>query len=419
MEQSKQKTINKILSFSYEELENWIRNRLHGYDKYFSIYEGHETNLRGFLADAFHHIKNEKFRDNFLEILGDMISQLRIYNPEEIEKEKEYIYELLTLCRNVKIYKSRSILYKLAKSGKFKPFKLRDTDLHLVLLTTLLAYRLGGNYKFWIEQMQDGSNKYYTNAAFYALLKHGYRLDILFHHIGTFIDRFKGDIILVFGIEAMFDYHEPGKIYGMFEKIESKLTDEQKQAVNHAFNEAGYEMPYKPGRKVKFKTDEKLLSRPPAPQPQYVAMATPEYKPGATLKEKAAEIFRMMGYEVELNYQIADHSIDMFLKKKKSIGNRFECWICFFDTGKRRVGKAVIHNLYPIREAVREELEKQPGICDDCQALIISETGFTREAVKAAKVYYIELKTPDQLAADLHDFHQRHNQSIKKDQEAE
>ena len=62
-EQSTQEAINKILSFTYEELENWIRSRLHGDDEYFSIYEGHETNLRGFLTDAFHHIKNKTFRD--------------------------------------------------------------------------------------------------------------------------------------------------------------------------------------------------------------------------------------------------------------------------------------------------------------------------------------------------------------------
>jgi hypothetical protein len=410
-EQSKQKIVSKIQSFTCEELGDWILNRLHGYDKYFSIYEGHETNLRSFLADAFNHIKNEKFRDNFLEILGDLISQLRKYDPEEIEKEKEYIYELLTLCRNVKIYKARSILYKLAKSGKFKPFKLRDTDLHMVLLTTLLSYRRGGNYKFWVEQMQDGSNKYYTNAAFYALLKHGYRLDILFDHLGTFIDRFKGGIELVFGIEAMFDYHEPKKIYGMFKKIEPNLSIEQKEAVNHAFIEAEYEPVYESDTKLE-KIETEPLYKPSAPQPRYVAAPTFEYKPGTSLKEKAAEIFKFMGFDVEMNREIAGHLIDIFLKKKKSIGNRYECWIGRCDTGKRRVGKDTIDRLYPIREEVREKLEKEPGI-DDCQALIISEKGFTKDSMEAAKVYGIELKTPDQLVADLNRFYADQKQLIK------
>jgi hypothetical protein len=246
MSQSKQEVIDIILSFSYEELKNWIWSRLHGGDDYFSIYEGYETNLCDFLADAFHHIKNKTFRESFLEILDSLVSELRKYSPKEVEQDKDYIYELLSLCGSIKEFNDKNTLYKLAKSGKFKPFKLRDTDLHLVLLTTLLSYRIGGNYRFWIEQMQDDSNKYYTNAAFYALLEQGFKLDILFEHIEKFIDRFKGGIELVFGIEALFDYHEPKKIYSMFKKIESRLSKEQKEAVNNAFKEAGYDPVYEP-----------------------------------------------------------------------------------------------------------------------------------------------------------------------------
>lgn len=127
------------------------------------------------------------------------------------------------------------MLFKIARSGKFKAYKLRDTDLHMVLLTVLQTFRRGGNFRFWIDQMKDGSNKYYTNAAFYALLSHGYSVDILFKHMGTFISRFKGGIELVFGIESLFDYYEPKTIYRMFEKIGPRLSSEQKEAVNNAF----------------------------------------------------------------------------------------------------------------------------------------------------------------------------------------
>jgi len=76
MTMSKQDVIDKILSFNYEELAEWMRSRLKGYDKYFPVYEGHEPNLSEFLAESFQHIKNEKFRENFLEILDDLIIEL-------------------------------------------------------------------------------------------------------------------------------------------------------------------------------------------------------------------------------------------------------------------------------------------------------------------------------------------------------
>jgi hypothetical protein len=410
-EQSKEEVIDKILSFSYIELENWVRSRLHGDDEYFSIYEGHETNLRGFLADAFHHIKNKTFRDNFLEILNDLVSELRKYSPKEIEQDKDYIYELLTLCGSIKKFKDAATLYKLAKSGKFKPYKLRDTDLHLVLLTTLLSYRLGGNYRFWIEQMQDDSNKYYTNAAFYALLKQGFRLDILFDHIEKFIDRFKGGIELVFGIEALFDYHEPKKIYSMFNKIESRLSKEQKEAVNNAFKEAGYDPVYEPDAAA----EKELKYIPAPPQLQYVRAPTPEYDALATLKESSAEIFKLMGFEVELNRKIADHTIDLFAKRKKSFITSYECWICKCDTTNRNVSKKIVDDFADVWEPVKKELQNQTN--DDCQPMIISGKGFTKTAIEAAKTQKIALKTYNQLLSDLNTFYS-HQKPLIQDLDA-
>jgi hypothetical protein len=90
MELTKQQVIDKILSFNYIELAEWIKNRLQGNDKYFPIYLGHEPNLSGFLIDAFHHIKDQKFRDNFLEILGDLTNEFRRLSKSQIEECKEY-----------------------------------------------------------------------------------------------------------------------------------------------------------------------------------------------------------------------------------------------------------------------------------------------------------------------------------------
>ncbi len=411
MEKSKEEVIAKILSFSYEELAEWIHCRLQGDDGYFPIYEGYETNLSDFLADAFTHINEEKFRNNFLEVIHDLVSQLKLYSLEEIEEKKEYIYELLTLCRRIKTFENRRTLFKLAKSGKFKPFKLRDTDLHLVLLTTLLSYRLGGNYRFWIEQMQDDSNKYYTNAAFYALLKQGFRLDILFEHIGKFIDRFKGGIELVFGIEALFDYHEPQKIYSMFNKIESRLSKEQKEAVNDAFKEAGYDPVYEPDAAA----EKELKYIPAPPQLQYVRAPTPGYDALGTLKESSAEIFKLMGFEVELNRKIANHTIDLFAKRKKSFTPSYECWICRCDTANRNVSKNTVDDFSAVWEPVKKELQNQTN--DDCQPMIISGKGFTKTAIQAAKTQKTVLKTYNQLLSDLETFYS-HQKPLIQDLDA-
>jgi hypothetical protein len=91
MELTKQQVIDKILSFSYAELAQWIQARLHGDDNYFPVYLGHEPNLGEFLIDAFHHIKDEKFRENFLEILGDLTKELFKFSMKQIEESKEYL----------------------------------------------------------------------------------------------------------------------------------------------------------------------------------------------------------------------------------------------------------------------------------------------------------------------------------------
>jgi hypothetical protein len=409
----KQEVIDRVLSFSYQELARWIKSRLSGNDPYFPVYKGHEPNLSEFLTEVFENIKHENFRENFLEIMGDLNIELWgvTGDQKEVEKNKDYIYELLSLCSTIKRFQNKNILYRIARSGKLKGVKAHNLELHQLLLTTLASYHVAGDHRFWIEQMKDDSNKYYTNAAFYALINRKSDLDIVFKHIDTFINRFKGEMSLVWGIRALINKYGQEEIYTGFKRIETKLSPEQREAIGEAFKKAGFEPVYKLDTKIE-EIEVEPVYKPAALQPRYVAAPTFEYKPGASLKEKAAEIFKFMGFDVEMNRQIAGHRIDIFLKKKKSIGNRYECWIGRCDMGKRRVGKDTIDRLYPIREEVGEELEKEPGI-DDCQALIISEKGFTKDAVEAAKVFGIELKTPDQLAADLNRFYADQKQLIK------
>jgi hypothetical protein len=247
---SREETIKKILSFNYEQLHKWIKSRLNGNDGHFPIYEGYEPNLSKFLSEAFHYINDQTFRDNFLEILDDLITRLHGYSTNQVKENKDYIYEMLSLCGRIEGIRGKNTLYRIARSGKLKGVKAHDIDLHLMLLRALASYQVAGGSQFWIGQMNDPCNKYYANPAFYALLKPTFNLDILFKHIGVFIERFKGEISLYLGIMALIKDYGLDEIFERFRDIEANLSTEQKAAVNHTFILLKYDAVY-PGVKVK------------------------------------------------------------------------------------------------------------------------------------------------------------------------
>lgn len=281
MELTKKQIIDKILTFDYAELAEWIKARLNGDDKYFPVYLGHEPNLSEFLKDVFQNIKDEKFRDKFLEILSDLTSQLRVLSKSQIEESKEYIKELLFLCGNIKQFENKNILLEIAVSGRFKGVKLGSSDLHAKLLTTLASYKMAGTSKFWIDQLLDASNKRYANPAFYALKDYPAKL---FEHIGVFIDRYKGEAELVLGIMSLINDYGRNEIYKRFKEIEPNLSFEQKEAVNEALNKADSDEVYKLDEAV----HKKIQYTPKAPKLQYVSAPTPPYEADAasnTLQE--------------------------------------------------------------------------------------------------------------------------------------
>jgi hypothetical protein len=411
MELTKQQVIDKILSFSYAELAEWIPSRLHGDDKYFPVYLGHEPNLGEFLIDTFHHIKDEKFRENFLEILGDLTQELTKFSRKQIEESKEYISELLFLCGNIKRFENKDTLMRIAVSGKFKGIDIdEETDLHTELLTTLASYRMAGTCEFWLEQLLDDANKYYANPAFYALKDYP---DKLFEHINVYIDKFNGEVELPLGIMALFNEYGKKEVIKKFKEIESKLSPEQKKAINHAFTQSDYPPIYKlildeePGKEIQY--------TPAIPQLQYVRAPTPEYETLAALKENSAEIFKLMGFEVELNRKIAHHTIDLFAKRKKNFTTSYECWICSCDTENRNVSKNTVDDFSAVWESIKKELQKQTH--DDCQPMIISGKGFTKTAIQAAKAQKIVLKTYNHLLSDLNTFYS-HQKPLIQDLDA-
>lgn len=386
MELTKQEVIKKILSFNYRALKEWIRRRLQGDDDYFPLYLNGIPNFSEFLARAFYYIEDERFRDNFIEILGKLTGELRKLTKAEIENSRDYIIELLKLCGNIRQFENKDYLMELAVSGKFKGIEIdEETDLHSDLLTTLASYRISGNHRFWVEQLRDHSNRYYANPAFYALVNN---LDILFENITFFIDKFGGEIELEWGIEALVDEYGMKDIIKRFKAVGSTLSTRQKAAINNAFVEIGCRKPYK----ISTKAVRERGYRPVKSAVSTVGERKIDYGAAQTLPEKAGEMFESMGFEVDFNYWTAGRSIDIFIKKKKTFGSRYECYICKCDEGNRKVNKKCIDDLLVVREEVREEFYKQKSACDGCDAIIISQKGFTKEAVRLAERQGIELK---------------------------
>jgi hypothetical protein len=216
--------------------------------------------------------------------------------------------------------------------------------------------------------------------------------------MGIFIDRFKGDILLDFGIEALFDYHEPAEIYRKFKEIEPELSGEQKEVVNKAFLQGGYKKPFQvsPIHGI----DKGVLYTPLKPAVSMVGERKVIYGDVDSLQNKAAEILKLMGFDVESSLKIAGYSIDIFVKKKKMFGNKYECYICKCWDEEAKVNKNEVRQFAIVRDAVRNELNKQKGV-DDCDAIIFSHKGFTKSAVEFAAHHGIILKTLEEPETGL------------------
>lgn len=179
-----------------------------GKDNHFPVYLGHEPNLGEFLNDVFHHIKNEKFRRDYLEILDDLTLELKGFSPRQREESKGYINELLYLCGSIEGFKNKTPLLEIAASGDFKGIDTGGNDLHAILLTTLASFGIAGTGDFWLKQLLDKSDKRYANPAFYALKDYPHKL---FKYIGVFIDKFRGEAQLVLGLMFLIDQWEKKK----------------------------------------------------------------------------------------------------------------------------------------------------------------------------------------------------------------
>lgn len=229
-----------ILSFDQNELAGWIKNRLGGKDKYFSIIHGHDSDLSQFMIRAYKRIDDKNFKKRFLDVVVGLVSEMDQWSSQKIIENNLYIYELLSLCLQLKDYNQPMLLFRLAKSGKFKGVKAYDTELHMALLSTMAVHDLSGSYRFWWTQIEDASNPFYANAAFYALLDNQYSLDVIFEKMDIYIDRFEGKKQLKRAVRALCNDFSLETVSAKFRKIRDKLDDQQKEAVIDAFESAGH-----------------------------------------------------------------------------------------------------------------------------------------------------------------------------------
>ena len=130
----------------------------------------------------------------------------------------------------------------------------------------------------------------------------------------------------------------------------------------------------------------------------------PDFFNQVPLEKKTALLFELAGYEVEHNRRFGGKEVDIFFKNKKIFGSNYESWVCLFYKGNGKVWKKSIDHLFHILEAVRKELSKASSRYNDCQAMYISENGFTQGAIKTAKSKRIELVTRERFSKILENF---------------
>ena len=119
------------------------------------------------------------------------------------------------------------------------------------------------------------------------------------------------------------------------------------------------------------------------------------YVKGKTFEEKTGEIFKLKGFEVEIDAQIAGFQVDILLKKRKSIGKLYEYYVCECKNWTSNVDQDVVTKSHSTREAARAALKTT-----NCEAIIISESGFTCRAKLTAGSLGIELYTYDELLSE-------------------
>ncbi len=129
---------------------------------------------------------------------------------------------------------------------------------------------------------------------------------------------------------------------------------------------------------------------------------TPNEK-GKSFEQKVGEIFRLMGFEPDWNRKISGYEIDVFIKKKKSFGEKYEYYLIECKDLSTKAGQDVVNRAFTVREAVKNDLQCQ-SLGKDFEVMIVSAKGFTDSAIKAASAHGIILFTYKDLQNRLMNF---------------
>jgi WD40 repeat protein len=117
--------------------------------------------------------------------------------------------------------------------------------------------------------------------------------------------------------------------------------------------------------------------------------------PAAQFEKDTAQLYRLMGYEMEVNKSIAGSQIDIFLTVKNPIGVSYYIVEC--KHWEKNLSKSVVDEVENNLKAVQKEY---PG----CRAIIVAKTGFARQAKEYAEKLNITTKTYDELLREIIDF---------------
>jgi hypothetical protein len=127
------------------------------------------------------------------------------------------------------------------------------------------------------------------------------------------------------------------------------------------------------------------------------------YRDAKDFEQKTAEIFRLMGFEVELNRRIAGNDIDILIKRKKPFGNVYEFYVCECKDYEKPVGVEWVNKYVGVQGAAKLALQNEHK-GSSCDAMIVARKGFTKDARETAEANRIILSVYDQLLADLMNF---------------
>ena len=120
-----------------------------------------------------------------------------------------------------------------------------------------------------------------------------------------------------------------------------------------------------------------------------------QFSPDEQFELDTAHLFRLMGYEAEVNKSITGSQIDIFLSLKTPIETQDYIVECKY--WEKNVDKKVVDEVENNMKSVHKQY---PG----CRAIIVAKKGFTREAKSYAESLHMTMKTYEELLNGIINF---------------